>query len=839
MKLKFAFKLMALPLIAATALTLSGCGGGGGGGGVSSTGTTDTNALAGSEQVSWYSAAQPLIQRYCVACHIDGGPSPFPLVTYEQVYAKRSALEYVLEAGTMPPQGFAGPTASETALLLQWLANGAPRGNPSDAPLKQLADGFTYHKDTRAIIEKNCVTCHVAGGVAPFPLDSYDKVKSVAAAALFAVENGTMPPWPPTKGYSPLLHERVLSGEDSFALRNWLAGDMPEGNPADYVPPKDEDDTSKLDYNLQMPIPEPYTPTLQPDDHRCFAMPWPLDELAYVRAVNVLPDQVQEVHHVIVNIVDPEDAHHYANAGGEDGRPGWHCLGSGGIKGAPLPRQIGGWVPGLGNREVPEGTGLGIQPGSLLVVQFHYNTLVAEPTPDQSVIQIATTDTVERPASGFLYTNPAFLRGGVMTIPAGNPDVYHGFTVPTTALAQLFGGPAGVGANDEWVLHNGFLHMHNIGKTGRTTLIRADGTEQVILDVRDWDFNWQASYGLEQELLVKPGDRFRLECTWDNSASNQLIVDGKQLPPRDVDWGDGTGDEMCLTNLYITKPVPGRDYSYSASVYIDVPKYRQRFSAGDLVPIELLFNNFSLHDPGEHTGGSGHGDAEHEDTHSGNHEGVYEGHYHIYLDTDDDSAEHVTAWDANYFFQLPEDIAPGIHTLRVSLRGSDHHALGIEHTVKIEVADEPGAESEPLIGVNDWSMQSASDDSLRAHRPAEVQCPDNSWYNEDGALEVETGYCNYLSLAQPSQAAIASGDTLHLVLWHGALAFEKPAEAHVAITVDGHRVWEENVKIPTDAEIYDVRIPVDFNAPSGSKVEYHLHNHGYNTWTLLQLDVER
>jgi hypothetical protein len=45
--------------------------------------------------------------------------------------------------------------------------------------------------------------------------------------------------------------------------------------------------------------------------------------------------------------------------------------------------------------------------------------------------------------------------------------------------------------------------------------------------------------------------------------------------------------------------------------------------------------------------------------------------------------------------------------------------------------------------------------------------------------------------------------------------------------------------MPTSADIYDLRIPVDFNAPLGSKVEYHLHNHGYNTWTLLRLEVER
>jgi len=420
-----------------------------------------------------------------------------------------------------------------------------------------------------------------------------------------------------------------------------------------------------------------------------------------------------------------------------------------------------------------------------------------------------------------------------MPIPAGDPDVFHEFEVSTSFLSLLFGAPANVKAGDTWAMHTGFLHMHNLGKTGRVTLVRADGTEQVIVDIREWDFNWQSTYRLEQEVLVGPSDRVRLACSWDNSAANQVIVDGVQQTPQYVEWGDGTGDEMCLTNFFMTVPKEGYDYSYSPSVYIETPAYRQRFAAGDLVPLELLFNNFTLHEPGQYGG------AEHDDVQGSDHGGIYEGHYYVYLDADDDAAEHVTAWDTSYYYQLPDDLPEGAHTLRVSLRSSDHHALGIEQSVEITIEDNAAVEAVQLIEVNDWAMQSAAEDRFSGHRPADVNCPDNSWYNEDGALEVETGFCNYLSLAQPSKAALARGDTLHLVLWHGALAFENPAQAHVAITVDGHTVWEENVKIPTDADIYDVRLPIDFDAPVGSQVEYHLHNHGYNAWTLLQLEVER
>jgi mono/diheme cytochrome c family protein len=828
MNIKSVVKIGVLTL----SITVAGCGGGSSsGGGIIGPQGADASA------VSWYSTAQPLIERYCASCHTEGSNlAPFPLDNYEQVYNKLPAIAYSLESDTMPLEGYLDLTGDEVELLLDWIDDGAPEGDPSQTPIRFTDLGYTYHRDIRALVEKHCVGCHVDGGVAPFSLDSYDKVQQTAAAAAFALESGDMPPWPPTEGYSRFTYERAVPAEDKFKMLNWLNGNLSEGNPADYVPPE-EFSVDPPDFNIRVKLPVPYTPTLRPDDHRCFAIDWPLDEVSYVTAVDVIPDQVAEVHHVIVNIIDPADVHHYVGASGADGNPGWPCLLSGGLPGAPLPRQIGGWVPGTPTGSAPEGTGIGIHPDSILVVQMHYNTLVAEPTPDQSTILIATTDSVERPSNGFLFTDPRWLQDGGMPIPAGEPDVHHSFEVPARFLAQLFGAPAGISDLDEWVIHNGFLHMHNLATSGRTTLVRADGTEQVILDIRDWDFNWQSTYILEKELLVRPGDNIRLECIWDNTDENQTVVNGEQLPARDVQWGDGTGDEMCLMNILMTQKKEGYDYSYAASVHIESPSHRQQFKAGDLVPLELLFNNFTLHEPGAHSGGGSH------DEHTGmgdDHSAVYSGHYHVYLDTDDDDdADHLTAWDAKYYYQLPDDIEPGVHNLRVSLRGEDHHGLGIEHSVDIEVVEATVVDSEPLIDVDAWTFQSAAQDSLSAHRPASVECPDNSWYNEDGALEVETGFCNYLSLSQPSLTGIEAGDDLHLVLWHGNLAFSSQATAHVSITVDGESVWSENVEIPSEAEIFDLRIPVNFDAPQGSKVEYHLHNHGYNTWTLLQLDVER
>ena len=75
---------------------------------------------------------------------------------------------------------------------------------------------------------------------------------------------------------------------------------------------------------------------------------------------------------------------------------------------------------------------------------------------------------------------------------------------------------------------------------------RGGGGEECLIDIPRWDFNWQGGYQLAEPIVFNPGDELEIECHWDNSAANQPYVDGVQLAPVDVGWGEGTGDEMCL-----------------------------------------------------------------------------------------------------------------------------------------------------------------------------------------------------------------------------------------------------------------------------------------------------
>ena len=121
---------------------------------------------------------------------------------------------------------------------------------------------------------------------------------------------------------------------------------------------------------------------------------------------------------------------------------------------------------------------------------------------------------------------------------------------------------------------------------------------------------------------------------------------------------------------------------------IESPTPGERFKPGDTFTLSLVFSNFELLPPEGHNATGGHDSVDHSNHGLGMTGGVSmirEGHYHVYLDTEDDSADHVTQWIPRIDYTLPADIEPGEHYLRVNLRAPNHHALGIEASVSFFV----------------------------------------------------------------------------------------------------------------------------------------------------------
>jgi len=306
---------------------------------------------------------------------------------------------------------------------------------------------------------------------------------------------------------------------------------------------------------------EPYTPQLEPDDYRCFVMDWNAETEKYVTGFRVLPGRRDVVHHVITFVAGPSLADDFLAMDEADPGPGYTCFGSPVSAGASQAasygwRWLGSWAPGGSHRTFPEGTGIRVQPGSVLVMQVHYNTLSSEPVQDQTTFQVRLSDEVERAATVMPITNYRWISGNeTMAIEAGDPDAQASHDLDLSAdVLDYLGTEAGLSNGDPFLVHSVGLHMHLLGTKATAWLERADTSEQCLLDIPEWDFDWQGAYDLQTPVEVNPGDRFHMQCHWDNSEDNQPVIDGERAAPQDVAWGEGTRDEMCLAILYITAP---------------------------------------------------------------------------------------------------------------------------------------------------------------------------------------------------------------------------------------------------------------------------------------------
>ncbi len=94
-------------------------------------------------------------------------------------------------------------------------------------------------------------------------------------------------------------------------------------------------------------------------------------------------------------------------------------------------------------------------------------------------------------------------------------------------------------------------HMHLRGKSFRYTAIYPDGKREILLDVPNYDFNWQTGYRTASAIDIPEGTKIECDATFDNSPANLNNPDPKAW----VRWGDQTDDEMMIGYFDIVVPV--------------------------------------------------------------------------------------------------------------------------------------------------------------------------------------------------------------------------------------------------------------------------------------------
>ena len=188
------------------------------------------------------------------------------------------------------------------------------------------AEQVTYYEDVKPIVDAKCATCHLDGGIAPFPLMTFEEVFESRALVANSILSGTMPPWPPDNECNDYHYDRSLTDDEASLVLEWAEGTAAEGPvPLEITYP---DPPVSLATDVMLTLDEPYAPQAQPDDYRCHVLEWPEEETTYITGYEVHPDQAQMVHHVIAFGIPPEQVDAVRGYDAADAGPGYTCFGS-------------------------------------------------------------------------------------------------------------------------------------------------------------------------------------------------------------------------------------------------------------------------------------------------------------------------------------------------------------------------------------------------------------------------------------------------------------------------------------------------------------------------------
>ncbi len=387
----------------------------------------------------------------------------------------------------------------------------------------------TFNRDIAPIIYSRCMNCHRDGEVAPFSLASYEQVAKRADWIASVTEDRIMPPWIPHPGHQKFVGERWLTDRELSLLRRWAESGRARGDKADLPPKPQFAEGWRLgEPDLILKMPEPFTVYANgPDLFQNFVIPVDIPEDRMVAAIEFHPGNKRVVHHSVLFLDSNGVARKLDEATPE---PGYSNFGGPGF--APTG-ALGGWSVGNTPRRLPGGMGRYLQKGSDLVMQIHYHPTGKEEV-DQSEVGLYFID---KPVEETLK-EPARLVGSIwmanyeMDIPAGESN-YRRTTTYTLPR--------------EVVMVGVVPHMHLLGKSMKVTATlpvdNGDPIEKTLIDVRNWNYNWQDEYYYERPFKLPAGTKLTVDAVFDNSVANAM---NPSSPPKRVTWGEETDDEMLF-----------------------------------------------------------------------------------------------------------------------------------------------------------------------------------------------------------------------------------------------------------------------------------------------------
>lgn len=392
----------------------------------------------------------------------------------------------------------------------------------------------TFNDGISGIIFENCTVCHHPGGNVPFELMNYGDVRKRGRQIAEVVESGYMPPWLPAEGYGEFRQSRRLEPSERRQILDWVADGMPEGaGPSAEADPGTGRGWDLGEPDLVVEMPEPFIlPPEGMDVYRNFVIPVGIDEPVYVRGLELQPVSGPAVHHAFVKVDSTPTSRNMASG---DAAPGFGGMDA--VESATMPDgHFLSWQPGKQTHFIRDDLVWLLNPGDDLVLQMHLRPTGKAEKISARVGLWFSGDPPERKALRLPLISYE------MDIPPGEPAYVVRDELTLPAAVDVLG-----------VLP----HAHYLGRELTGYAILPDGSRRWLINIPEWDFNWQGDYQYATPVRLPAGSVVHMEYTYDNSAENP---DNPSDPPRRVRYGKNTTDEMAELWLQVV-PVDDRDFA--------------------------------------------------------------------------------------------------------------------------------------------------------------------------------------------------------------------------------------------------------------------------------------
>jgi hypothetical protein len=223
---------------------------------------------------------------------------------------------------------------------------------------KAITSKYTYNDDVFPILRDKCARCHVAGGVAPMSLMTYDEAFPWAESIRAELVANHMPPWNAEEGFGALKTAHTLSPRELDIILTWATGGNPRGQLDQKLPPV----ALKNDWTMGAPdvmllLPSEFTVAADKmEDWHEFTVPIGTSEPRWVRAVDLLPGTPSIVRSATISLAGSGRASGSAEASAA----------------SPVPEHVlTRWLPGQ-DPQPAASAAFRVPAGAQLAVRIHY-----------------------------------------------------------------------------------------------------------------------------------------------------------------------------------------------------------------------------------------------------------------------------------------------------------------------------------------------------------------------------------------------------------------------------------------------------------------------------------